>query len=268
MFLFDLQLFGGGPNQQQQSSDQYYQQEANQSNQLFNQYEQNFLPIAMQLIPQLQQAAQGSGPLAQAAMAPVNAQTARSLNTIQNNAGGYTNTDALASDISLNGQQTAGLAADNLVSGSVNALMSLFGMGQSGAGMGLQGLNGAAGGEGNLGNSLWGQQNAWWQSLISGAGNAAGMAGKGGAGGGGASSASSGGYGQFISPQSTQQPFIPMESGNVFSIMAGNNAQPGQSVTQSGMSLPASSNALINGVAGLGANGGPGSYVPPKNPGY
>lgn len=254
MFLFDLQLFGGGgPNQQQNSADQYYQQEANQGNQLFNQYQQYFLPIAQQMIPLLTDTVNGKNTsLTQAAMAPVNASTSRSLNTMQNNLGGTVNPDAAFADIALNGQQNAGLAGDNLISGSLQQLLSLFGMGQQGAGMGMQGLNSAGGGEANLGAQINQQQNQFWDSLLSGIGTGAGMYAKGGAGGapGGGGGLSTPSYSDLIgSGAAPSQIAMPMS--NPYLQMAGLQ-QPGLSVDANNISTPISSNGPHSGLPGFG----------------
>jgi len=102
--------------------------------------------------------------------APVNAQTSRTLNTIQNNLGGVANPNALYSDIALSGQQNAGLAGDNMLSQALNSLQSLFSMGYGGVNTGSSGLNNAAGGEAQLGAVMNNQQNAWWQSILGAAG--------------------------------------------------------------------------------------------------
>ena len=237
---------GGGANSQQNSSDQYYQQEANQGNQLFNQYETDFMPQMMKLMPLLMGTINGqSNALTQSAQAPVNAATSRSLNTMQNNAGGYSNMDALASDIALNGQQNAGLASDNLMDGSIANLLSMFGMGQQGAGMGMGGLNNAAGGEANLGAQINQQNNAWWQSLLGAAGAGAGMA-----------------FGPKMQGASTNSSTMPNTSGfspvtaaqmyNPYAMMAGGitTGQPGMSVNSNNQSTPISSNnsGLYSGV--------------------
>lgn len=258
MFLFDLQLFGGGgPNQQQNSADQYYQQEANQGNQLFNQYQQYFLPIAQQMIPLLTDTVNGKNTsLTQAAMAPVNASTSRSLNTMQNNLGGAVNPDAAFADIALNGQQNAGLAGDNLISGSLSQLLSLFGMGQQGAGMGMSGLNSSAGGEANLGAQINQQQNQFWDSLLSGLGQAGGMYASGGmSGGGGAGGGGGVSYGSTFGPSSAAKGaggVSPMaEIGNPYLQMAGMQ-QPGLSVDANNISTPISSNGPHSGLPGFG----------------
>ena len=242
MFTFDLQLFGGGggPNQQQQESDQYYQQLANQSNQQFQEWQQYYLPLLKQYGPELMQAIQGQGPLINAAMSPVNAQTSRSLNTMQNNIGGLTNPDAAYADIALNGQQQAGLSADNVLLNSMQALQNLLNTGQSGVGMGMSGLGNAGGGEANLGGQIWNQQNAWWQSLLGGLGQGAGMFT--GHGVGGATPSSSG----FMPPSAVGSGGVssfggaPQVAFDPYSFLTQSNAQPGVSLTQSGGSTPIS----------------------------
>jgi hypothetical protein len=247
-------MSGGGANQQQNSADQYYQQEANNANTLMQQYQNMFLPIAKNMIPLLSNTLNGQNTsLTQAAMAPVNAETSRALNTMQNNVGGYTNPDAAMADIALGGQQNAGLAGDNLVSGSLQSLLSLFGMGQQGAGMGMSGLNSAGGGEANLGSELNQQQNQFWNSLLSGIGQGAGMYAKGGAGGGGAPSSaalSTPSYSDLIGSgaapaqisQTLSNPYLQMAQ----------MQQPGLSVDANNQSTPISGNAKISGVPSFG----------------
>ncbi len=164
---------GGG--QQINNADQYYQQEANNSNQLMQQFSQMYLPMLQQLIPELQGTLNGQNtPLTQAAQAPVNAQTSRDLNTVQNNLGGVSNANALYNDIALGGQQNAGLAGDSMLNSALSALQNLSGYGYGSVNTAQGSLNNAAGGEGNLGLGLNQQANAGWESLLGAAGTAAG----------------------------------------------------------------------------------------------
>lgn len=202
---------GGKNNGQSQvnSADSYYQSLANNSNALFQMY----LPVLQQLLPELQSTVEGGpSPLMTAAQAPVNAQTARMMSTIQNNLGGIGNPNAMLSDIALNGQQQAGLSADQMLSQALSALQNLSGQGIS---TGASGLNGAAGGEANLGLNL-NQQGNWLPQLLGAAGQAyAASQGIPTRGGGGVP-----GGGMFFSQMAqTPAPQIPMNSGDYFSMI-------------------------------------------------
>ena len=153
------------------NADQYYQQLAGESNSLFSQFNQMDLPALQQLFPELQGTLNGTNStLMNAAEAPVNAQTSRMLNTVQGNLGGVTNPNALYSDIAMQGQQNAGLAADQTVGQSLSALQNLIGMGYGGVQTGTGSLNSAAGGEAQLGTAMNNQSNAWWQAILGAAG--------------------------------------------------------------------------------------------------
>ncbi len=164
-----------GGSTQTSNADNYYNQEANNSNQLLQQFNSMYLPMLQQLLPELQGTVNGQNTaLTQAAQAPVNAQTSRSLNTIQGNLGGVTNPDALYSDIALGGSQNAGLAGDSMLNSALSALQNLSSMGYGSVNTAQNSLNNAAGGEANLGAYLNQQANAPWQQLLGAAGTAAG----------------------------------------------------------------------------------------------
>jgi superoxide dismutase len=157
------------------NANQYYSQMANNSNQLLQQFNQLYLPMLQQLIPELQSTVNGqNSPLMQAAEAPVNAQTSRLQNTMQNNIGGTINPNALWSDMALTGQTQAGLSADQMLSQSLSALQNLAGMGYGSVNTAQNSLGTAAGGEGTIGSNLNASNNAMWGSIFQGLGAAAG----------------------------------------------------------------------------------------------
>jgi hypothetical protein len=140
------------------------------------QFNQLYLPQLQQLLPELQGTLQGQNTaLTQAAQAPVNQATSHALNTIQGNAGGVANPAALYEDIALGGQQNAALAGDANMQASLAALQNLIGMGYSGVNTAQQSLQGAGGGETNLGSAIGQTANAPWEALLGAAGQYAAM---------------------------------------------------------------------------------------------
>ena len=230
---------GGGGSQQINSSDQYYQQLAGESGQLFNQFNQLYLPMLQKLIPELQSTVEGgNSPLMQAAEAPVNAQTGRMMNTIQNNEGGVGNPNALLSDIALNGQQQAGLSGDQMLSQALAALQNLTGMGYEGVRTGTSGLGNAAGGEANLGLQL-NQQSNWLPQLLGSAAQAY-AASQGVPTGGGGGMFSPGGSSAISSAASQPVPMAPMPSPDYSWMLGGGVSMPSVS-PNSNVSAPISS---------------------------
>lgn len=159
-------------------ADQYYQQEAQNSDALMKQFNDMYLPILKQFLPELQGTLSGDyTPLSEAAQAPVKANTAQMLRTLQNNAGSATNPDALYSDLMMGGNTSAALSSDQMLSQALAALQGLTGQGYGSVNTAMTGANNAAGGEGQIGTNLNNSNNAMWGSIFQGLGTAAGAMG-------------------------------------------------------------------------------------------
>jgi hypothetical protein len=120
-----------------------YNQISAQANQLFA----LMYPMLAQLVPELQNTANGQyTPLTASAQAPVIAQTNSGINTADNQVGGSGNPTAARYSAAQTGQQTAGLASSSLMQSVIQA-MSNLGIGgvnsaQAGLGTAAQGLTG------------------------------------------------------------------------------------------------------------------------------
>lgn len=221
-----------GGNDQQHAADKMYQQQADQSNQYFQQWMTQFYPELQKLMPIYQGALDGSNStLMNAAEAPVNVNTARMINTVDSNPGMATNKNAALQDIAFSGQQQAGLAADQTIAMAASALQNLLGIGSGNAQTGTSNLGSAAGGEANLGAQISNQDNAWWQSVLGAAGTAYGLNSPGakqqtnfsagGGGGGGTAGSEFGKSGFSFSPIMPMSASSPAAGMNPFTALSG-----------------------------------------------
>lgn len=165
---------GAGAQAQGQAGDQQLIREATSAwNYIF--------PLLQQEAPQLMATLQGKyTPLIGAARAPVIGQTQQDIRTLQNQAGGAVNPNALYSDIAVSGQQQAGLAGDQMLNSALSALTNLIQGTMSFSGSGLGTASGQLNQLGLSQEELYNQQqDAFWNALLGGAGMALGL-GKGG----------------------------------------------------------------------------------------
>jgi hypothetical protein len=135
------------------------------------QYNQLGLPALETLFPELMNTVQGApSPLTSAAEAPVQAATSSALANAQEESSGLTNPDQLYQNIAQSGQQQAGLAADQVVLGSLGDLGTLISGQQGLVSGGLQDLQGVANSYGQIAQ----QEDPWSAiaSLVSGAAQA------------------------------------------------------------------------------------------------
>ena len=177
------------------NANQYYAQEAANSNALMQQWQSLYLPVLQKLLPELQGTVEGGyTPLTEGAQAPVKAETAQMLSTMQNNEGGVVNPNALFSNIALKGDTSAALSGDQMIAQALAALQNLTGQGGSLVNTAQGSLNGAAGGEGQIGTNLNAANAQMWSSILGAAGT---VAGAGGAGGGAAPAGAGGGGSMF-----------------------------------------------------------------------
>jgi hypothetical protein len=142
-----------------------------------------------QLIPILQQTLSGEGSLYEAARSPAIAQTEQGIATMQNQAGGQANPNALYEQIATGVEQTASLGANQILTSALSSLQSLISGGMNFSG---QSLGTAGQGETQIGEYEQNQMNQWIQSIFGAAGGGIVGGGAGGAlsklfGGGGAS---------------------------------------------------------------------------------